>query len=42
MTSKEFELIKEMLKMQKKIDEAIMKEYELTEINMRLVTEKEK
>lgn len=33
MTSKEFELIKEMLQMQKKLDEAIMKEYGLTEIN---------
>lgn len=29
MTSKEFELIKEMLQMQKKLDEAIMKEYGL-------------
>ena len=33
MTSKEFELIKEMLQMQAKLDEAIMKEYGLTEIN---------
>lgn len=33
MTSKEFELIKEMLQMQKKLDEAIMSEYELTEID---------
>ena len=33
MTSKEFELIKEMLQMQAKLDEAIMKEYELTEID---------
>lgn len=33
MTSKEFELIKEMLQMQKKLDEAIMKEYGLTEID---------
>lgn len=32
MTSKEFELIKEMLQMQKKLDEAIMKEYGLDEI----------
>ena len=32
MTSKEFELIKEMLQMQAKLDEAIMKEYGLTEI----------
>lgn len=30
MTSKEFELIKEMLQMQAKLDEAIMKEYGLT------------
>ncbi len=30
MTSKEYELIKEMLQMQKKLDEAIMKEYGLT------------
>lgn len=33
MTSKEFELIKEMLKMQAKLDEAIMKEYGLNEID---------
>lgn len=33
MKSKEFELIKEMLQMQAKLDEAIMKEYGLTEIN---------
>lgn len=33
MTSKEYELIKEMLQMQKKLDEAIMKEYGLTEID---------
>lgn len=33
MTSKEYELIKEMLQMQKKLDEAIMNEYGLTEIN---------
>ena len=33
MTSKEFELIKEMLQMQAKLDESIMKEYGLTEIN---------
>lgn len=33
MTSKEFEMIKEMLQMQAKLDEAIMKEYGLTEIN---------
>lgn len=33
MTSKEFELIKEMLQMQAKLDEAIMKEYGLTEID---------
>ncbi len=33
MTSKEFELIKEMLQMQKKLDEAIMNEYGLTEID---------
>ena len=33
MTNKEFELIKEMLKMQAKLDEAIMNEYGLTEIN---------
>lgn len=32
MTSKDIKLIKEMLQMQKKLDEAIMKEYELTEI----------
>ena len=32
MTSKEFELIKEMLQMQAKLDESIMKEYGLTEI----------
>lgn len=30
MTSKEYDLIKEMLQMQKKLDEAIMKEYGLT------------
>lgn len=33
MTSKEYELIKEMLQMQKKLDEAIMDEYGLTEID---------
>lgn len=33
MTSKEYELIKEMLKRQKKLDESIMKEYGLTEID---------
>lgn len=33
MVSKEFELIKEMLQMQAKLDEAIMKEYGLTEID---------
>lgn len=33
MTIKEFELIKEMLQMQAKLDEAIMKEYGLTEID---------
>ena len=33
MTSKEFELIKEMLQMQEKLDEAIMKGYGLTEID---------
>lgn len=33
MTSKEFELIKEMFQMQAKLDEAIMKEYGLTEID---------
>lgn len=33
MTSKEYELIKEMLQMQTKLDEAIMKEYGLTEID---------
>ena len=33
MTSKEFKLIKEMLQMQAKLDEAIMKEYGLNEIN---------
>lgn len=33
MTSKEFELIKEMLQMQKKLDEAIMNEYGLNEID---------
>lgn len=33
MTSKEFELIKEMLQMQAKLDEAIMEEYGLTEID---------
>lgn len=33
MTSKEYELIKEMLQMQKKLDEAIMEEYGLTEID---------
>lgn len=32
MTSKEIELIKEMLQMQAKLDEAIMKEYGLEEI----------
>ena len=33
MTSKEFELIKEMLQMQAKLDESIMKEYGLNEID---------
>lgn len=33
MTSKEYELIKEMLQMQAKLDEAIMNEHGLTEIN---------
>lgn len=33
MTSKEFELIKEMLQMQAKLDEAIMKEYRLEELD---------
>lgn len=33
MTKKDIELIKEMLQMQAKLDEAIMKEYGLTEIN---------
>ena len=33
MTSKEYELIKEMLQMQAKLDESIMKEYGLTEID---------
>ncbi|WP_407385176.1 dUTP diphosphatase [Holdemanella porci] len=33
MTSKEYELIKEMLQMQKKLDEAIMDEHGLTEID---------
>lgn len=33
MTSKEYDLIKEMLDMQEKLDEAIMKEYGLTEID---------
>lgn len=33
MTSKEYELIKEMLQMQAKLDEAIMKEYGLDEID---------
>lgn len=33
MTSKEYELIKEMLQMQEKLDEAIMKEYGLNEID---------
>lgn len=33
MTSKEYDLIKEMLQMQEKLDEAIMKEYGLTEID---------
>lgn len=33
MTIKEYELIKEMLQMQAKLDEAIMKEYGLAEIN---------
>ena len=34
MTSKEFELIKEMLQMQEKLDESIMNEYGLTEITI--------
>ena len=33
MTIKEYDLIKEMLQMQKKLDEAIMEEYGLTEID---------
>ena len=33
MTSKEYNLIKEMLQMQEKLDEAIMKEYGLDEID---------
>ena len=33
MTSKEYDLIKEMLQMQEKLDEAIIKEYGLTEID---------
>lgn len=33
MTSKEYDLIKEMLQMQKKLDEAIMEEYGLNEID---------
>lgn len=33
MTSKEYELIKKMLQMQSKLDEAIMKEYGLDEID---------
>ena len=33
MTSKEYELIKEMLQMQEKLDEAIMKEYGLEELD---------
>lgn len=33
MTSKDIDLIKEMLQMQAKLDEAIMKEYGLTEID---------
>lgn len=33
MTSKEYELIKKMLQMQAKLDEAIMKEYGLDEID---------
>lgn len=33
MTSKDIDLIKEMLQMQAKLDEAIMKEYGLTELN---------
>lgn len=33
MTNKEYDLIKEMLDMQEKLDEAIMKEYGLTEID---------
>ena len=37
MTSKEYELIKEMLQMQTKLDEAIMKEYGLTEIDEKIL-----
>lgn len=33
MTSEEYDLIKEMLQMQEKLDEAIMSAYRLTEIN---------
>lgn len=38
MTSKDIDLIKEMLQMQAKLDEAIMKEYELKKINERNLT----
>lgn len=38
MTSKEYELIKEMLQMQAKLDDAIMKEYGLTEIDEKKLT----
>lgn len=36
MTSKEFELIKEMLPMQAKLDKSIMSAYGLTEINKKI------
>ena len=38
MTSKDIDLIKKMLQMQAKLDEAIMKEYELKKINERNLT----
>ena len=37
MTSKDIKLIKEMLQMQAKLDEAIMKEYGLTEIDKKIL-----
>lgn len=37
MTSKDIDLIKEMLKMQAKLDEAIMKEYGLAEIDKKIL-----